>query len=89
MGFAGCTNNLHAESLGLLHDLKLALAEEVRKVICFCDSMETLELFSRTPPQFHRYEALLWDIFDQLHKDWVAVLKQTYKEANQCIDLLA
>lgn len=68
-GSIGFSDNWHAELSALLHGLQLAWNEGIRNLLCYTDSMNTINLIRDPLPLFHKYAVLLQDICEFLQRD--------------------
>lgn len=54
-GSVGVSNILHTEIMAFLRGLVLCLSESFYKVICYADSLETIQLIDEANISYHKY----------------------------------
>jgi len=91
-GFSGfipnSTDILLAELTTIYHGLSKAIEMGVDDLICYSDSLLSINLISANTPRFHIYAVLIQDIKDMLFSCNYS-LQHTLREGNQCVDYLA
>jgi ribonuclease HI len=83
------TNDLHAESLAIMHGLNLSWHKEHQNVICYSDSMHGIKLIQASLNDWHIYATIIRDIKDILNLSWNVQLTCALRKANECADFLA
>jgi len=72
----------------IYHGLHLAIDMGLDDLICYSDSLLSINLITVDTPRFHIYAVLLQDIKDLL-RNCNFTLHHTLREGNQCADFLA
>jgi hypothetical protein len=58
-------------------------------VISYSDPLLCVKILHESTPKFHKYAALIQDIHDLIHQDWLFHLSHTFREGNNCADFVA
>jgi ribonuclease HI len=90
--FSGFINNsqdiLFAELSALHQGLKLAVSLNYEELVCYSDSLLTVNLIKEDVSQFHVYVVIIQDIKDILSSRNFS-LHHSLREGNQCADFMA
>jgi len=91
-GFSGHISNsddiLLAELTAIYHGLQVAIDMGIDELVCYSDSLLSINLITINTPMFHIYAVLLQDIKDLLaNRNFT--LHHTLREGNYCADYLA
>jgi ribonuclease HI len=91
-GFSGhipnSTDILLAELTAIYHGLSLAIDMGLDNLVCYSDSLLSINLITVNTLKFHIYAVLLQDIKDLL-RNRNFTLHHTLREGNYCADFLA
>lgn len=91
-GFSGYINNsndiLFAELTAIYRGLRLAINMGLNDLICYSDSLISINLINVSTPSYHTYAVLIQDIKDLLH-DSNFTLHHTLREGNHSADFMA
>jgi ribonuclease HI len=92
MGFSGSlpssSDILEAELTAILHGLTIAKDMEFVELICYSDSLLSINLITGNPSKFHVHAVLIQEIKDKLAQ-LSCLLHHTLREGNYCADYLA
>jgi ribonuclease HI len=92
LGFYGAAANpsiLLAELMVVLHGLQICWDKGFRRITCFSDSLQTVNLIRDGVSAHHRFANEVFSIRQLLDRDWEVVIKHTLREGNACADVLA
>jgi ribonuclease HI len=91
-GFSGYLNNsndiLFAELTAIYRGLRMAIDMGLSDLICYSDSLLSINLINVSTPSYHTYAVLIQDIKDLLH-DSNFTLHHTLREGNHSADFMA
>ncbi|GAU39987.1 hypothetical protein TSUD_211080 [Trifolium subterraneum] len=91
-GFYGTTSVqsiLFAELMAVLHGLQICWESGFRRITCFSDSLQTVNLIRDGVSTHHRSSNEVFIIHQLLANDWEVVIDHTFREGNACADVLA
>jgi ribonuclease HI len=78
-----------AEIMAVLYGLQLCWDSGYRKVICFSDSLQLVNLIRDGVSTHHRFANEIQCIRNLLPYEWEVVISHTLREENACADVLA
>jgi ribonuclease HI len=91
-GFSGFISNSHdilfAELTALYQGLTLAVSLNYEEVVCYSDSLLTVNLINDDYSRYHVYAVLIQNIKDLLSTTNFS-LRHSLREGNQCADFMA
>jgi ribonuclease HI len=91
-GFSGfipsSSDILEAELTAIFHGLSIATDLGITELVCYSDSLLSINLISGNPSRYHVHAVLIQDIKDKLSQMNVS-LRHTLREANSCADYFA
>jgi len=79
---------LLAKLSAIQHGLKLAINMGIEELVCYSDSLLSINLIFGVTSQFHIYVVLIQDIKDLLTTRSFSI-QHTLREGNQCADFMA
>jgi ribonuclease HI len=82
-------NILFAEIMAVLHGLQLCWDNGYRKVICFSDSLQSVNLIRDGVSPHHRFANEIQCIRNLLANEWEVVISHTLREGNASADVPA
>lgn len=92
IGFSGSlpssSDILEAELTAILHGLIVAKDMETVELICYSDSLLSINLITDNPSKFHVHAVLIQEIKDKLAQ-LNCLLLHTLREGNHCADYFA
>jgi ribonuclease HI len=88
-GMAAVRNILFVEIMAVLHGLQLCWDNGYRKVICFSDSLQSVNLIRDGVSAHHRFANEIQCIRNLLANEWEVVISHTLREGNACADVQA
>ncbi|XP_045831415.1 uncharacterized protein LOC123922770 [Trifolium pratense] len=88
-GVATVQSILFAELMAVLHGLQICWENGFRRIICFSDSLQAVNLIREGVSAHHRFANEIFSIRQLVDKDWDVVLEHTLREGNACADVLA
>jgi ribonuclease HI len=88
-GVAAIQSVLFAEIMAILHGLQFCWDSGYRKVICFSDSLQSVNLIRDGVSAHHRFANEIYSIRTLLAKDWNVMINHTLREGNACADVMA
>jgi ribonuclease HI len=92
LGFYGAAANpsiLLAELMTILHGLQICWDKGFRRIVCFSDSLQTINLIRDGVSVHHRFANEVFSIRQLLDRDWEVVIKHTLRQGNAFEDELA
>jgi ribonuclease HI len=91
-GFSGYISSssdiLFAELTAIYRGLRMAIDMGLDDLICYSDSLLSVNLINGNTPSYHTYAVLIQDIKDML-QDSNFTLHHTLREGNHCADFMA
>jgi len=91
-GFSGFlpppSDILEAELTAILHGLSVAQDMEITELMCYSDSLLSINLVNGNSSRYHVHAVLIQDIKDKL-SELNCSLHHTLREGNQCVDYFA
>ncbi|PNX70246.1 ribonuclease H [Trifolium pratense] len=75
--------------MAIFHGLQLCWESGYRKVICFSDSMQSVNLIRDGVSVHHRFANDIHSIRKLLANEWDVVINHTLREGNACADVMA
>jgi ribonuclease HI len=88
-GVAAIPNILFAEIMAIWHGLELCWERGFRKVLCYSDSLLSVNLIKEGVTPHHRFANEIHRIKKLLARDWEVTISHTLREGNVCADVLA
>lgn len=88
-GAAGHTTILQAELLGLLHGLQCCWERGFRRVVCYSDSLQVIQLVQEGVQPRHHFSNEVHAIRGLIAREWECQIFHTLREGNQCADFFA
>ncbi|GAU48830.1 hypothetical protein TSUD_190600 [Trifolium subterraneum] len=88
-GTATVQSILFAELMAVLHGLQICWESGFRRITCFSDSLQIVNLIRDGVSAHHRFSNEVFIIHQLLAKDWEVVIGHTFREGNACADVLA
>lgn len=79
---------LEAKLTAILHGLSIATNLGITKLVCYSDSLLSINLISGNSSRYHVHAVLIQDIKDKLSQMNVS-LRHTLREGNHCADYFA
>jgi ribonuclease HI len=92
LGFYGAATTpsiLFAELMAILHGLQICWENGYRRISCFSDSLQAVNLIRDGVSAHHRFANEVISICQLLDRNWEIVVEHTLREGNACADVLA
>lgn len=80
---------IETELMGIMEGLKFAWELKYRDVSCRSDSKQAISLIKDPTYRIPEYANITDAINELISRDWAVSLDHTYREGNQCADLMA
>jgi ribonuclease HI len=88
-GAATAPSILFAELMAILHGLQICWESGYRRISCFSDSLQAVNLIWDGVSAHHRFANEVVSIRQLLDRNWEIVVEHTLREGNACADVLA
>ncbi|PNX93234.1 ribonuclease H [Trifolium pratense] len=88
-GAATVQSILFAELMVVLHGLQICWESGFRRISCFSDSLQTVNLIWEGVSAHHRFANEVFSIRQLIARDWEVVIDHTFRKGNACADMLA
>jgi ribonuclease HI len=75
--------------MAVLHGLQICWDKGFRRIVCFSDSLQTINLIRDGVSVHHRFANEVFSIRQLLDRDWEVVIKHTLRQSNAFDDELA